>query len=100
MAEEELAEQQVNLLQQIVRKLEDIRTVFEKIYVTGESKEDDFLWIDNADLIRLLKITSRTAQAWRDNGSLPFSQIGRRIYYNRRTVEKMLWDKFKTKVSL
>jgi len=38
-------------------------------------------WLDNEAACRLLHISKRTLQSYRDNGTLPFSQIGHKRYY-------------------
>ena len=46
--------------------------------------------IDNDDFINLMKISKRTAQTWRDNGAISFSQIGSKIYYKTHDIEDLL----------
>ena len=46
--------------------------------------------IDNSELLQLMKISSRTAQTWRDTGILPYSMVGKKIYYDMRDVEALL----------
>jgi hypothetical protein len=47
-------------------------------------------WLDNEQLISLLKVSKRTLQNWRDCGYISFSQIGHKIYYQYSEVEAML----------
>lgn len=47
-------------------------------------------WLDNQDLCELLHISKRTLQNYRDHGTIPFSQIGGKIYYKASDVEKLL----------
>jgi hypothetical protein len=37
-----------------------------------------------------MKISKRTAQTWRDEGKISFSQVGSKIYYKLSDVEKLL----------
>ena len=37
-----------------------------------------------------MNISKRTAQTWRDEGVVSFSQIGSKIYYRMSDVEKLL----------
>ena len=46
--------------------------------------------IDNCDFISLMKISKRTAQAWRDEGIISYSQIGAKIYYKLSDIEFLL----------
>ena len=37
-----------------------------------------------------MKISKRTAQTWRDEGKISFSQVGNKIYYKLNDVEELL----------
>lgn len=47
-------------------------------------------WLGNEDVCGLLQISPRTLQSYRDNGILPFSQIGRKCYYRVSDVEQLI----------
>ena len=53
-----------------------------------ESKHTE--WLHNGDVCRLLGISKRTLQHYRDTRVLPFSQIGHKCYYKREDVERLL----------
>ncbi len=53
-----------------------------------EPKKNTFL--DNREFLLLMKISKRTAQTWRDEGKISFSQVGNKIYYKLSDVEKLL----------
>jgi hypothetical protein len=38
-------------------------------------------WLDNDDVCKLLRVTKRTLQNYRDNFLIPYSQIGKKILY-------------------
>jgi len=46
--------------------------------------------IENNEFVRIMKISKRTAQTWRDEGKISFSQIGAKIYYSLSDIEEML----------
>lgn len=46
--------------------------------------------IDNEDFLKKMKVSRRTAQKWRDEGIISFSQIGGKIYYKQIDINKML----------
>ena len=56
-----------------------------------KSKHTDRL--HNGDVCRLLNISKRTLQHYRDTGVLPFTQIGHKCYYKREDVEALLLTK-------
>lgn len=47
-------------------------------------------WIDGEKVKEILKIGTRKLQAHRDNGTLPYSQIGGKIYFKTSDVEDLL----------
>lgn len=94
MVEESTPNETNNLLQQVLEKLEDIRAVVEKTYLKGHNGNNEFPWIDNTQLEKLLGIHERTLQTWRDNGTLKFSRIGKKVFYNKRDIEQLLYSKF------
>ena len=50
-------------------------------------------WLHNGDVCKLLNISKRTLQHYRDMGVLPFAQIGHKCYYKREDVEQLLQTK-------
>ena len=44
------------------------------------------------DLCRKLRISPRTLQTLRDNGTLAFTKIGNRTYYRQEDVERVIVD--------
>ena len=47
-------------------------------------------FIDNCQFLELMKISKRTAQGWRDEGKIAYSQIGGKIYYRYSDIEQLL----------
>ena len=75
-------------LQEVVDRLDKI----EKILKTKQEKiENPFL--GSQEFLQLMNISKRTAQTWRDDGIIPFSQIGSKIYYKYSDITKLL-DKY------
>ncbi|MGV1012555.1 MAG: helix-turn-helix domain-containing protein [Flavobacterium sp.] len=58
----------------------------------GDNKKETFL--DNQEFLLLMKISKRTAQTWRDEGKISFSQVGSKIYYKLSDVEKLLQEHY------
>lgn len=50
-------------------------------------------WLDNQEVCQQLSISKRTLQTYRDNGILPFSQIGHKMFYRSKDVQQIL-DKY------
>ena len=47
-------------------------------------------WLDNQDVCQMLNISPRALQTLRDNGTLAYSQINRKVYYKPEDVEGIL----------
>lgn len=47
-------------------------------------------WLDDQDVCQMLDISPRTLQTLRDNGTLAYSQINRKVYYKLEDVENIL----------
>jgi DNA-binding MarR family transcriptional regulator len=73
----------VNRLDVLNKKLEEKQ----------KSPNDTFL--DNQEFLQLMNISKRTAQSWRDEGKVSFSQIGSKIYYRMSDVKKLLDKNYK-----
>lgn len=57
---------------------------------TGEKKAER--WMDSHAVCRKLRISPRTLQTLRDNGTLAFTKIGNRTYYRQEDVERVIVD--------
>ncbi len=69
----------------IMNRIDEIKT---EVIGTSKSKADDF--VDNADFIKLMNISKRTAQSWRDEGKISFSQVAGKIYYKMSDIQDLL----------
>ena len=69
----------------LTASIEEIKRKLEKTTASGSK-----IFIDNQEFIDLMKISPRTAQKWRDDGVITFSQIGNKIYYRMTDVENLL----------
>ena len=49
-------------------------------------------WMDSHAVCRKLRISPRTLQTLRDNGTLAFTKIGNRTYYRPEDVERVIVD--------
>jgi len=56
----------------------------------AKEKQPKEIWLDNQELMQLLKISKRTAQHYRDSGLISFSQVGNKIYYKLSDVEELM----------
>ena len=77
----------VNRLDVLNKKLEE------------KQKSPDDTFLDNQEFLQLMNISKRTAQTWRDEGIVSFSQIGSKIYYRMSDVQKLLDKNYKAAFS-
>ena len=54
---------------EIISRIDELKTE-----IKGTSKSSGNEFVDNVDFIKLMNISKRTAQAWRDEGKIAFSQ--------------------------
>lgn len=64
---------------------ECFKIFFNQIKDLCGDNQDKEQWLGNEDVCVLLQISPRTLQSYRDNGMLPFSQIGRNVITGYRT---------------
>lgn len=67
-------------------------TIQSELNSKADPKKETFL--DNQEFLLLMKISKRTAQTWRDEGKISFSQVGSKIYYKLSDVEKLLQEHY------
>jgi 3-methyladenine DNA glycosylase Tag len=70
---------------QLVNRLDSLNVKLE-----SNQKPSQETFLDNQEFIQLMNISKRTAQTWRDEGKVSFSQIGSKIYYKMKDVEILL----------
>ncbi|MFV0269412.1 MAG: helix-turn-helix domain-containing protein [Draconibacterium sp.] len=75
--------------EKMLSKFEHFAQRMEQLYRLHGTR-DMGQWLDNQDVCLLLKISPRTLQTLRDNGTLAFSRISKKIYYKPEDVEKIL----------
>ena len=68
--------------------LNSIQEIKSKLDEKPKSLADEF--IENEEFLKLMKISRRTAQTWRDEGIISFSQQGKKIYYRDSDIKKFL----------
>lgn len=79
----------VQLMEELTK---DFTLIKEYIMSVNQSKSK-FLkdtWMDGQEVMLLLKISKRTLQSMRDNGTLPFSRINGKFYYKAEDIQLML----------
>jgi hypothetical protein len=71
--------------EEILKRLDRLDQNLKRIDAPSTEK-----FMDNAEFLALMKVSKRTAQTWRDEGKISFSQVGNKIYYLLSDVETLL----------
>ncbi len=71
--------------QELTKRMDKIQTALEE-----KQKNPADAFLDNQEFLQLMNISKRTAQSWRDDGIVSFSQVGSKIYYRMSDVQKLL----------
>jgi len=73
----------------IKKTLDEIREEVSKI----TSPSEHFIGTD--EFVELMKVSPRTAQLWRDEGKIGYSQHGKKIYYRMSDIDRFLDAQYK-----
>ena len=76
--------------QELVVRMDEIKSA-----LTEKQKEPKDVFLDNQDFLQLMNISKRTAQSWRDEGIISFSQVGSKTYYRFSDIEELLNKNYK-----
>ena len=75
-----------------IRQLEIIEKKIQQLLKDQEQKIRDprYIFLDNADFMRLLAISRKTSENWRNQGKIRYSQINHKIYYRLADIITMM----------
>jgi len=76
--------------QDLLKRLDQIQS-----QISNKQKSPVDTFIDNQEFIQIMYVSKRTAQSWRDEGIISFSQIGSKIYYRMSDVQALLDKHYK-----
>lgn len=80
-----------SVFQEIVTTLQAIK---ENINSKDGSGPSFGTWLTTEEVSKLLKVSKRTLQNYRDEGKLGFSQIGSKIYYRSSDIDAFLEEHY------
>ncbi len=86
------------IFQQLLEKISNIEGKVMELKSGKEIRLSEE-WLDNQDVMMLLNVSKRTLQTYRDERMIPFSQVGNKIYYKAKDVEKFLEKFYNTVVN-
>ncbi len=66
---------------------------------TMKNEKTEEVWIDKQEIMMRMHISDRTLQTWRSKGLLPYTCIGRKIFYKESDLKNLLNSHIKRKSS-
>lgn len=70
----------------LMDEVKEVKSLLQK----KSEKEFNSQWIESTQVRKLLGISAKTWQTYRDERRIPFSQFGRKIYVKRADLEKFM----------
>jgi len=77
-------------MEKLSKKLTEIGQNLKSLINTDKVFEEDEKLLDNQDLAFLLKVSKRTLQRYRSNGTLPYFMIGHKTYYKVNDIREFV----------
>lgn len=81
----EATEYNNTVIDKVLAKLDQINQS-----IRNPEKQLSETWLDVNQTMKVLNLSRRTLQIYRDTGVLPFSQIGNKIYFRATDIEEHL----------
>lgn len=77
-------------LHELMKKIDQLNERLGALEHVKMNPEVPFGWIDTADMMKMLKVSLRTLQGYRDDGIIPFSKLAGKIFFKKSDVEAIL----------
>lgn len=90
MAENEIITQQDPQMQVFAQLMEGILKKLERYCATARPMLEGEIYLTSEEVCKLLGLSSRTLQEYRNNGTLAFYKIGGKILYKQSDIQAML----------
>ena len=76
--------------QEVKDLVDSLKVAVTALQAKGNNAEKEY--VSNEEFMKLLSISKRPAQAWRDEGIVAFSQVGSKIWYSMADIKKLMQD--------
>ncbi|EGJ99557.1 MULTISPECIES: helix-turn-helix domain-containing protein [Dysgonomonas] len=90
----EILDKKSEKINTLFRVLDEIQEVIRNALKRRTLQLNGEKYLTNNEVSKLLKLSTRTLQNWRDNGTISYIQIKGRIRYRQSDVLKLLEDNF------
>jgi len=84
-------------IEDILKRLDEQMTFVVAKMKLNEKIDPEDVFFDNQEFMKLMNISKRTAQEWRNKKIIEFSQVGNKIYYRLSDIQKLLNDNYNPK---
>ncbi|MFC2106909.1 helix-turn-helix domain-containing protein [Bacteroidota bacterium] len=81
---------ELNAFNEIVKGIEEIKQLLTqkpKDNPAWVASQIEKVWLDKKEVCKILRISERTLQKYRDNNVIPFTRIGNKIQYKTEDVK-------------
>ena len=83
--------------EKVLKRLDDsVALIVAQMKLGGKLDPED-VFFDDQQFMKLMNISKRTAQEWRNKKIIEFSQVGNKIYYRLSDIQKLLNDNYNSK---
>jgi len=80
-----------------LKKLDEQVTLIAAKMKLGGKLDPENIFFDTKEMMKLMSISHRTLQIWRDTNVIGYSQVGNKIYYSLADIQKLLLDNYNPK---
>jgi hypothetical protein len=78
-----------SMLEAIMMEITQLKQLIQTRSLNDQGEE----WMGGDDVMKMLNISSKTLQNYRDRRIIPFTKIGKKIFYNKKEIDKLLNSK-------
>ena len=75
-----------------MQSMKDIESLFDKVTSNYRPLLDGERYLSDVEVSHRLKISRRTLQEYRDNGTIPYFKLGGKVLYRESDLERVLQE--------
>ena len=90
MSENEIITQQDPQMQMFAQLMESVLKKLERYCATARPMLGGEVYLTSEEVCKLLRLSSRTLQEYRDSGTIAYYKIGGKILYKQSDIQAML----------
>lgn len=90
----EILDKKSEKINTLFRMLDEVQEVIKNALKRRTPHLNGEKYLTNNEVSKLLKLSTRTLQDWRDNGTISYIQIKGKILYRQSDILKLLEDNF------